>query len=284
MAKLHVRRGSALASRKRWDTIYDKSNPFELPQNIARQVKHIARARNNGEDLDQLQYVWIYVTPVENGHLQHATAPEGGLATDEWLSILDESAALGTECVVISTSEGLDEHPEVLAMCSWAQETHGMLVGLHVYSQPLTPSEVKKLTTLDQGLFGMFVDSAVIDRMPVSENTGIRVYKADCDGRETMVGNCTIPEGMTCIGPNGKMYACGYVYGNKKYAMGHCFEKELSAVMTDDSIPRMIPRGDPGRERRCNGCPPLMQRMLEDAVKGGRVTKNGGNGKNGVSH
>ncbi len=269
-----------MASKKHWDMIYDKTNPFSLPQDIAKQVKMIAHSQGNGQDLDRMQYLWIYVTPVESDFVNGAERQEQCLAADDWLNILDEAATLGTECVVISTGEGLDDHPEVLAMCSWAQETHEMLVGLHVYNKPLSESETRKLTTLDPDLFGLFVDADLIDRMPVPDETGIRVYRADCDGRETMVGNCTIPEGMTCVGPNGKMYACGYVYGSKKYAMGHCFEKQLGAVMADEQIPRMIPRGDAGKQRRCNGCPPLMQRMLEGAVKSGRVYRTSGTNKN----
>ncbi|GEM_PF-912647 len=268
-----------MASKKRWDTIYDKTNPFSLPQDIARQVRCLAREHDNGADPERMQYLWIYVSPVESEFSRGDVPNDRTLAADEWLSILDESAALGTECVVISAGQGLDNHPEILAMCSWAQETHGMLVGLHVYHQPLTEGEIKKLAALDQDLFGLFVDADLADEMAVPRELGIRVYTADCDGRQTMTGNCTIPEGMTCVGPTGKMYACGYVYGNKKYAMGHCFEKELGAVMSDEHIPRMIPRGDAGAQRRCNGCPPLMKRILQDAVTEGRVSAFNRNGK-----
>ncbi len=262
------------ASRKRWDSIYANTNPFSLPQHIASGVKSAARARTNGPGAERLRCLWVYVTA--RGGSGSSQPP---LAADEWLSILDESAALGSECVVISTGAGLDAHPEILAMCSWAQETHGMLVGLHVYKKPLTKAETAKLTTLDQPHFALFVDSEILSDMPDAEDMGIRVYQADCDGRELTVGDCTFPESMTCVGPSGEMFACGYVYGSKKYARGHCLERELSAVMSDEAIPHMIPRGDPGTKRRCNGCPPLMQRMLENNAHDVRPAKSNGNGK-----
>jgi radical SAM protein with 4Fe4S-binding SPASM domain len=263
-----------VASRKHWDTIYDKANTFALPQNIAKEVRSIASARRNGRNNEPLKYLWIYVSPVNSDFQEGRPSPEKGLDTDEWLSILDESAALGTECVIISTGEGLEQHPEVLTMCSWAQETHEMLVGLHIYEKPLTPSELEELKSLDQRLFALFVDSEILANMPLENEEDIRVYQADCDGREFMQENCTIPKNMTCIGPNGKMYACGYVYGNPQYAMGHCFDKELGAVIRDESIQRTIPRAEGAKRRRCNGCPPLMQRMLEQSLKRGRISKS----------
>ena len=154
-----------------------------------------------------------------------------------------------------------------------------MFVGLHVYKKPLTKAEMHKLTTLDQRRFALFVDSEILSEMPETGDMGLRVYRADCDGRDITVGDCTFPESMTCVGPNGEMFACGYVFGSKKYARGHCFERELSAVMDDEKIPHMIPRGDPGTKRRCNGCPPLMQRLLEDAGRDDRTAKSNGNGK-----
>ncbi|MFO7975253.1 MAG: SPASM domain-containing protein [Candidatus Hydrogenedentota bacterium] len=268
-----------MASRKRWDTIYDKANPFALPQNIAKEVKSVAHDRRNGRSKERMKYLWVYVTPVQTDSVEGIPAQTVSLATDEWLSIVDESASLGTECLIISTGEGLDKHPEILAMASWAQETHEMLVGLHLYNQPLSPSELEKLKALDQRLFALFVDSEILDEMPLDNEEDIRAYKADCDGREFTKDDCIIPKNMSCIGPNGKMYACGYVYGDKKYAMGHCFDKELDAVMRDESIPRTIPRGDTTKRRRCNGCPPLMQRMLEESIKREPVSKSRGHAK-----
>ena len=49
--------------------------------------------------------------------------------------------------------------------------------------------------------------------------------------------------------------------------------------MSDEHTPRTIPRGDAGAQRRCNGCPPLMKRILQDAVTEGRVSAFNRNGK-----
>jgi len=129
------------------------------------------------------------------------------------------------------------------------------------------------------GLFGLFIDAEVLAQMSVEDEKEIHIFKADCDGREIMKENCKIPKNMTCIGPNGNMYACGYVYGNKKYAMGHSLDKELDAFMRDEKIPRILPRGDAGKPRRCNGCPPLMKRMLEESAKHEQLAESRGNGK-----
>ncbi len=268
-----------MASRKRWNFIHDKQNPFALPQNIAREVKSIAQARSNGRKTECMQYLWIYVTPLSADSLHGVPPRETTLATDEWLSILDESAALGTGCLVISTGEGIDKHPEILAMCSWAQETHEMFVGLHVYDKPLTAGEMEKLTSLDSRLFALFIDAEISPKMPATGPRGVQVCGADCDGREVLKGNCVIPKNMACIGPNGKMYACAYVYGDTRYAMGHCFEKELDAVMNDESIPRTIPREEAAEKRRCNGCPPLMKQMLDKSKGRERGAKPKVNGK-----
>ena len=74
-----------MASKKRWDTIYDKTNPFSLPQDIARQVRCLAREHDNGADPERMQYLWIYVSPVESEFAQGDVSNDRTLAADEWL-------------------------------------------------------------------------------------------------------------------------------------------------------------------------------------------------------
>ena len=123
-----------MASKKHWDMIYDKTNPFSLPQDIAKQVKMIAHSQGNGQDLDRMQYLWIYVTPVESDFVNGAERQEQCLAADDWLNILDEAATLGTECVVISTGEGSSDHP---SPGMYRGQESQMLVGARI--QQLSP-------------------------------------------------------------------------------------------------------------------------------------------------
>jgi len=59
------------------------------------------------------------------------------------------------------------------------------------------------------------------------------------------------------------MYTCGLVLGHDAYRLGNFFERKLETVMTDDSLPHVIPEGVSKAHHQCNGCPPLMVRRMQ---------------------
>ena len=82
----------AVGSRKRWQRTYSDGNPFELPQSITKRIRTCAEdAAGAPQTVD---YLWVYVGSAEG-------EPKSGsrLQLEEWLSVIDEAAALGAECV-----------------------------------------------------------------------------------------------------------------------------------------------------------------------------------------
>lgn len=251
-----------MTSKKRWKDIYSEKNPFQLPQNIARQIRVHSRKLGKESPPERIRYLWIYVSDdcgVEDDVLH---GQEARLSVDEWLNIVDESATLGAENLIISMGNGLAESPEVIEMAAWAQSAHQMFVGLHVYRHPLTEDELKRVADLDPERTKVFVDSDLLESMPFAESMGVTLHVADGKEGDTVHPTCRWPEDMTCIGPHGQMYTCGLVLGEDQYLLGHCFERRLDNVVGDKNLPHIIPAGVSRIKRRCNGCPPLMEQVM----------------------
>lgn len=249
-----------MSRKKRWEDVYDGVNPFELPQKVARGVRQSAdKTSKNGTA--RIKYLWIYVS---TDGLMDTGVVEQRLSADEWLGVIDESAAMGAECVIISVGDPLTNHPEVVEICKWAQEAHGMMVGVHIYQEPLTAQEVSLFESLSKENTHLFVDPDCLEKMPHIYQSGLPVHDAMGQDQEEVSPSCHLPEEMACVGSGGTMYTCGLVLGNERFRMGNFYDRQLGEVMQDTSVPHTVPEGTPKTHHKCNGCPPLMvQRMQQ---------------------
>ena len=248
----------AVGSRKRWQRMYSDGNPFELPQSITKRIKSCAKEAAGAPQ--PIDYLWVYVGP-SAGSVGEAE-PECRLQVEEWLSVIDEAAALGAHCIIISTGVSFSECPEIIDICDWAQTAHGMSVGIHVYGEPLSSDDVKRLAALDSGKMGLFVDNGLLESMVFAQELGIDVRPAKAQDGQVVEPTCTLPEVMPCVGPAGAMYTCGLVLGEERYSLGNVFDRKLGDIMSDEDLPHCVPEGYPKDKRQCDGCPPFMFKEL----------------------
>jgi radical SAM protein with 4Fe4S-binding SPASM domain len=220
-------------------------------------------AKGHGENgRVSLKYLWIYVT-----HAGIEQRSEGGevLSAEDWLSVIDESAAHGARYVIISLGAPLSEHPEVLEICRWAQEAQQMSVGIHLFDATLTREEAERLAELDTDRTWLFMEADVREQLPAVDDLQLNIYDATGQDQEVVAPECHLPEEMTCVGANGSMYTCGLVLGDRNYGFGNFFNRRLNDVMKDESLPHHIPEGLPKSHHKCNGCPPLMVQRMKEA-------------------
>ncbi|MBI4560223.1 MAG: hypothetical protein HY706_21740 [Candidatus Hydrogenedentes bacterium] len=250
-----------MKTKKRWEAIYPKENPFKLPQAIAKGLKECVRSREHeqGKAGEPVKYLWIYIG-------DDGSAPQGETGTmsvEDWLNVLDESATLGVNTVIIEVRSDLSQNQGIWRICHWAQETHGMSVGLHIFGDRLAEDAVSEIRQLDLEKTRVYVDREYEDAFRYLEPLGIRLQVADSSDHTKQQHTCHLPESMTCVGTEGALYTCGLVLGNENYRLGNVFEVRLDDVMKDESLPHIIPEGIDRDKRRCDACPPLMEERLQ---------------------
>jgi radical SAM protein with 4Fe4S-binding SPASM domain len=231
-----------------------------LPAAIAAEVKACARAFDSANG-KSVKYLWIYVTD-HSGSPGKDEERRGALTIDEWLSVIDEGASLGAECVVIGLGAPLAQHPEVAEICRWAQAAHEMMVGLHVHREPLTQAEIQQIKELDPAKTRVFVDKDHMDAMQLAQDMGLSLLEADGYEIGSHETSCTLPGEMTCIGAQGDLYTCGLVLGEKQYNLGHFFDRRLEQVMADGALPHEVSYETREPRKKCGGCPPRLAGLL----------------------
>jgi radical SAM protein with 4Fe4S-binding SPASM domain len=251
-------RNTIVTSKKRWQEIYESENPFALPRSIVRGLREFTESASETSDQRQMRHLWIHTA---NGVPSDGTRV---LSADDWLNLIDESAALGAESLVVSLSGGLKACPEALAMTEWAQGTHDMAVGFHVYEKALSRTEAETLTALDVSRTHIFAAPSLFEKMRFMEELGFNLHKADAPAGPALAKTCTWPEDMLCVCADGTMYACGLVLGNKDYSFGSFFDQRIDTVLADAARLRAIPEGHTRGNHDCSGCPALMEKALHD--------------------
>jgi radical SAM protein with 4Fe4S-binding SPASM domain len=179
------------------------------------------------------------------------------LTREEWLTLIDETASIGVEYVIICLGKGISHFPALWDICHWAQSAHHTFVGLHLCEGALDAEARAELEKLDPKLTWLC--------LPVSDEAG-RAYAAQrgitlCSSEVTEEDHtppCDMPEQMVFVGPDGVLYTCGLVLGNDQFCLGKAMEKSLDAVFADDELPHTIPPDTDWARGRCNACPPIM--------------------------
>lgn len=247
-----------------WNKDQRSRDPFEIPKRISKEIQarrtHMA---GDGADPHPLRYIWIYVT--EAGLRQDGGPPqsEDVLGLDGWLNVIDESASLGAEWMMVYVGTSLSQVPYVWRMCAWAQDIHGLRVGLHLTSNCLSEDDIERLSRLDPECTYIIADKAHIASLRFLESKGIRLCEANvrASERDTF---CTKPEEIACVGVDGRLFSCGLVLGDERYAMGDARDRTLHDVKADESLPHAVPDTTAYPPSGCDACPPLIaMRVLE---------------------
>jgi hypothetical protein len=248
-------------SRQRWRDLYEQAHPLALPKAIHEELRGSARANQDGHQ--QVRHLWIVLS--KEGLCTH-DGPCKDMDTDMWLNLVDESAGLGVSSILISVGADLTERPELWDICKWGQETHDMLVGLHLTTD-LDAQDLAPIRELDPEKTFLFVYSARIERYrPIAAELGVRVFESDGlqDGIEQR--HCTLPSQMACVGGVGKLYTCGLVINNDDFELGDARGDRVDRALTNDGLPHSVPAGTSNEPHRCDGCPPLMEDRMRKAT------------------
>ena len=127
---------------------------------------------------EPLKYVWLNLA-VKDQSKSDETNLE--LKIDDWLNIVDESAALGANSMVISPGNDLFEHTGIWSICQWAQSIHGMHVGVHIEKSTLSETELAQLSKLDGKLTCLVVDKTRPEVLETLNAYGIPIISSEID-------------------------------------------------------------------------------------------------------
>ncbi len=250
-----------MKSKFYWQQHDDTSRPFELPRRISDGINACKKDVGGKQPAAAVRYIWIYLTDdgLRHGHYSSGCDPE--LSLDDWLSIIDESAALGAEWVMIYVGSSLSACPLVWPMCAWAQQTHGLNVGLHLTCNCLSEDDIEHLAQLDPAHTYLVADPNTSSGLRLLQDRGVQVCQSDLHLRHK-VTQCTKPVDIACVGPDGRMFSCGLVLGDSEFALGDAREQRLDQVMRDESLPHRIDDMSRHPEHGCSGCPSLVEAHL----------------------
>ena len=254
-----------MRSKTYWNKDQGRPDPFEVPKRVSRGIEgRRSRMAGDGAVPHPLTYIWIYVT--EAGLRQDAEHPQSKdlLGLDGWLNIIDESASLGAEWMVVYVGASLSQVPYIWQVCAWAQDVHELRVGLHLTSNCLSEDDVERLSRLDPERTYLIADEAHIASLRFLESKGIRLCEANVRPAERDT-HCTKPEEIACVGAGGRLFSCGLVLGDERFAMGDSQDRTLHDVKADESLPHAVPDTTAFASSGCDACPPLIaMRVLEN--------------------
>lgn len=245
-----------MKSQPRWREFYENEHPMALPKAVHQQLKDSARF---GMGHTPIRYLWVVLS--KEG-LELGSSASEAMDRDQWLNLVDEAAGMGVASLIVSVGEELAQRPEIWDLCRWAQETHDMLVGLHLTAS--VPAEsLSELGSLTANTTFVFVHSSRIEQYrSIEEHFGVRVFASDGlqDGVEQR--HCTLPSQMACVGGDGNLYTCGLVVEQDDYKLGDARGDRVDRKLADTALPHEVPAGTSTESHRCDGCPPLMEERM----------------------
>lgn len=251
----------ATKTRKRVRHAATGANPFELPRSIHQSLRDCASAyaQRGASRAENVEYLWIDISEEK---LSRRVAKERAaklMGLEEWLNVIDEAAALGVHCMLVHAGCSLSAYPHVWTICKWAQETHGMMVGLHVHGQTLPDAEMDHFRQLDMKRACLFVDTEAYEVMARVRESGVPMCAADVT-EDDCSQPCEMPECMVFVGPEGRLYSCGVVFGHRNYCLGSVLDKRLDRIVADAARPSVVTEHPAGND--CHGCPPIMAKRV----------------------
>ncbi len=255
----------SVRSKTYWNKNQRGADPFEMPKRVAKGIEACrSHMDEDGTVARPLRYIWIYVT--EAGLLQNSkqSSSKDLLGLDGWLNVIDESASMGAEWMVVYVGASLSQVPYLWEVCAWAQDIHQLSVGLHLTSNCLSEDDLERLGRLVPEKTYLIADKAHLASLRFLESKGIRLCEANVQDMERDT-HCTKPGEIACVGADGSLFSCGLVLGDERYAMGDCRDRSLDDVKNDESLPHAVPDTSAFPHSGCDACPPLMaMRVLEN--------------------
>lgn len=240
-----------VATKKRWNRIYEDGNPLSLPQQIRKQIRKGGKKQGAN-----VRFLWLILTG-DPKEVQH----------ERWLNVIDESAAVGADTLIVSVSGPLEGRPYIWQALRWACDTHEMSVGLHLFEPNLTDADLEHIHSFDSNSFCLFVCDRFTEGVRALTGDSVRIVKADGLADGVPQPTCNLPKEMTCVSSGGEMYTCGLVQGNNGFYLGDASDERIDYVKGNANLPHAVPAGTSEASGRCEGCPPLLQARLQEALR-----------------
>lgn len=228
---------------------------------LAKQIRQrlrdtIAAAKGSPDDAT---YLWLFVSKSGIGRRDGQAMSAPPLSLESWLSIIDEAASLGVNWLVVSVQSRLHTNPDVLEISRWAQETHGMMVGLHTDCGCLDAAEIAAISELDPDRTRLLVPSDVYHQMRDLDLKGIKICPAEPDSTDhAAMSPCRKPGKLVYVNPEGRLYTCGMVDGDDGYDLGNALEQDMRSMVQDPNRPHVVPLEHARHKGGCDGCPPIV--------------------------
>ncbi len=208
---------------------------------------------------DDIVYLWVRVTAkgLKQGVIGNEQEDKA-VSMQHWLNVVDEAASLGANWLVLSIADPLIECEAVWEISRWAQEVHGMTVGLHLKEyKRLTDEEITRIRQLKGDKTRLILRCSPGESLDTSKFQGISVCKANpqADGERP---KCQGPTRMIFVNDDGVLYTCGLVAGNNAYRMGHVCDARFDKIIKDRKAPRCACSGIHLISLDCDGCPSLL--------------------------
>lgn len=238
------------------ETSLDTSlDPFVLLKRVRSGLKGVNECAETSAN--EISFLWVDVSP--KGIAQPDDAPAGArsLGLDEWLNVVDEAAGYGVNWLCLTMRTALTSFPDVLRVAQWAQDAHGMMVGLHMSASQMSPEEVDLLRALSFDKLTLYVKQNFLGGFQALVEEGLRVTVADPQSYGNRP-NCQGPSRMIYVNAQGDLYTCGLVEGNRTYRLGSVFENTFVNILRDPGLPHALPADIHIVDEGCDGCPALI--------------------------
>jgi radical SAM protein with 4Fe4S-binding SPASM domain len=251
-----------MRTKNYWEQHAEADQPFDLPKRITQGIERCRKNAEGDRGADPaVRYIWIYLTG-DGLRQSRDSASAAKLSLEEWLSVIDESAALGAEWMVVYVGASLSETPEIWRLCEWAQDVHELNVGLHLTDGSLTEEDIGHITGLDAKSTYLVADESALPSLRFLEERGLHLCKANNHFPGGMK-RCNRPANLACVGASGRLFSCGLVIGDQEYQLGDYRDRRLDDIMTDDALPHAVTDVQRHPKGGCDGCPPLIAEALE---------------------
>mgnify|MGYP000872868130 FL=1 len=234
---------------------------FTLSRDVRKRLRECCKEGENGQR--HVMYLWVCVCPRGIGETPAGGDDSRRLSLQDWLNILDEAASLGACWVVLSMTTQLSRHEDLWDICRWAQEAHGMMVGIHLVEDDVTPEETARLKQLDGDRLRLLVRRESLGKLKPLEDQGLVLWTANPQEEDGARPRCQGPSRMIYVNAAGELFTCGLVDGLDQYRMGNALRERLRDVMRDPCVPHSVDESLHRISSGCDGCPSLIANFFD---------------------
>lgn len=222
-------------------------------------------------DQSAAKYLWVHFDALPSGSSGAAGSETASPPTlEQWLNVVDEAASLGVQWIVLSLDPEKVAFSDIIRVCEWAQQTHGMTIGLHTEHAEVILRERDTLQALDPEKTQILAKAKTVEELRASGQIPFALLVADPQpyGEKP---ECEGPTQLLFVNSCGRVYTCGLVEDKPEYALGTIFSRTFSELLSDPELPHRVQPHQHIVGDGCDGCPSLLASLL-----GGCRGKNAG--------